>query len=70
MTRDTLRMIHVHAMNEADSIVNIDNYRKYEWRLWGYLDALYEFDLINYDEYAKIKKHYRRYFKELRKSRN
>ena len=67
MTRDTLTMIHLKAMDAADSIVNIDLNRKYEWEVWGYLDALYEFDIIDIDEYLKIKKHYRKYFKELRK---
>lgn len=66
MTRDTLRMIHLKAMDAADSIVNIELNRKYEWEVWGYLDALYEFDIIDIDEYLKLKKHYRKYFKELR----
>ena len=66
MTKDTLRMIHDRAMNEVDSIVNIGLDRKYEWKLWGYLQALYDFDIIDLDEYLKLKKHYRKYFKELR----
>ena len=67
MTKDTLRMIHNRAMVEADSIVNIEPNRKYEWELWGYLQALYDFDIIDLDEYLKLKKHYRKYFKELTK---
>ena len=67
MTKDTLIMIHNKAMDATDSIVNIDLNRKYEWEVWGYLDALYEFDIITFDEYLKLKKHYRKYFKELRK---
>lgn len=67
MTKDTLIMIHNKAMDSADSIVNIELNRKYEWEVWGYLDALYDFDIIGVDEYLKIKKHYRKYFKELRK---
>ena len=67
MTKGTLRMIHNRAMVEADSIVNIEPNRKYEWELWGYLKALYDFDIIDLDEYLKLKKHYRKYFKELTK---
>lgn len=66
MSKDTLRMIYNMAMVEADSIVNIEPDRKYEWKLWGYLQALYDFDIIDFDEYLKLKKHYRKYFKELR----
>ena len=67
MTKGTLRMIHNKAMDATDSIVNIELNRKYEWEVWGYLDALYDFDIIDLDEYLKLKKHYRKYFKELRK---
>lgn len=71
MTKDALRMIHNKAMDEVDSIVNIEPNRKYEWEFWGYIEALYELDVIDLDEYIKIKRHYRKYFRELRKiSRN
>ena len=71
MKQETLRMIHNKAMDEVDSIVNIEPNRKYEWEFWGYIEALYELDVIDLDEYIKIKKHYRKYFRELRKiSRN
>lgn len=66
MTKDTLRMIHNMAMDEVDNIVNIGPDRKYEWALWGYLHALYDLGIIDFDEYCKLKKHYRKYFKELR----
>lgn len=65
MTKDTLRMIHNRAMGEVDSIVKIEPNRKYEWKLWGYLQALYDFEIIGTDEYLKLKKHYRKYFNEL-----
>lgn len=71
MTKDALRMIHNKAMDEVDSIVNIEPNRKYEYEFWGYIEALYDLDVIDLDEYIKIKRHYRKYFRELRKiSRN
>ena len=67
MTKETLKLIHVEAMVCASSIKEFGPDRKYEWKLWGYLDALYGVHLINYEEYAKLKCHYHRYFKELSK---
>ena len=67
MTKETLKLIHVEAMVCASFIKEFGPNREYEWKLWGYLDALYGVHLINYEEYAKLKCHYRRYFKELSK---
>lgn len=68
MKKETLKSINFVAMNAKESIILIGYDRKYEWHLWGYLLALFDTNIIDYEEYRKIKKHYRKYFKEL--SRN
>ena len=67
MDKRTLNNIHYRAMLAKDSNINIGSDRKYQWRLWGYLDAWMDEGSINFNEYLSIKKHYRKYFKELRK---
>ena len=67
MKKDTLKSINRIATDAKDSILFLGYDRKYEWRLWGYLDALYDNDIIDIKEHSKIRKHYRKYFRELRK---
>ena len=68
MEHYTLTSINVIAMDAKKSIEFLGYDRKYDWHLWGYLLALFDNGIIDYQEYTKIKKHYRKYFKEL--SRN
>ena len=67
MKRVTLISIQRKAMDAKANMLYIGYDRKYEWHLWGYLLALFDNDIIDYNEYIKIKKHYRKYFRELRK---
>ena len=67
MKKETLQLIHDEAMVCASSIKDFGPNKKYEWKLWGYLDALYRLHLINHEEYRKLRSHYRRYFNELSK---
>lgn len=70
MKKGTLKSIHVVAMEAKESIELLGYDRKYEWHVWGYLLALFDNDIIDYKEYRLIKKHYRKYFNELKASRN
>lgn len=67
MTKETLKLIHDEAKVCASLIKEFGPDRKYEWKLWGYLDALYGVNLINFEEGAKLRCYYREYFKELSK---
>ena len=66
MKKETLNLIHDEAMVCVSFIRDFGWNRKYEWKFWGYLEALYDLDAIDLDEYIKIKKHYRKYFGALR----
>lgn len=61
----TLCDINNQARLASCCMITITNDRKFQWRLWGYLDGLHDAALINDDEYLKIRKHYRTYFNEL-----
>ena len=63
-------MIHDEAMVCASSIKELGPDRKYEWKLWGYLVCLWDLGYINFKEKDKIEQHYRKYFNELKASRN
>lgn len=67
MDKRTLKAISYRAMQAEHSILEIGYDRKYEWRLWGYLDALFDAGMIKGDIYLKIREHYRKYFTELRR---
>ena len=67
MDKRTLRNIHYQAMLAEQSKITIGNDRKYEWRLWGYLEALMDVGYININEYLNIRRHYKKYFLELSK---
>ena len=67
MNKRTLKDIHYQAMLAEQSKITIGHDRKYEWRLWGYLDALFDNGIINGKEYLNIRRHYRKYFWELSK---
>ena len=67
MDKRTLKDIHNQAMLAEHSSLEIGYDRKYEWRLWGYLEALFDTGMINGHDYIKIRDHYRKYFKELRR---
>ena len=70
MTEETLRHIHDEAMVCASGIKTFGWNRKYEWKLWGYLDCMCNLGYISYAEMFKIRSHYRKYFNELKASRN
>ena len=70
MKQETLRLIHDEAMVCASSIKTLGWNRKYEWKLWGYLECMCNLGCISYAEKLKIDQHYRAYFKELKTSRN
>ena len=70
MKKETLQLIHSQARICASSIKEFGHDRKYEWKLWGYLECLWNLGYINYEEKHKIKQHYRKYFNGLKASRN
>ena len=67
MDKRTLKDIHYQAMLAEHSSLEIRYDRKYEWRVWGYLEALLDTGMINDHDYLKIRRHYRKYFRELRR---
>lgn len=70
MKNEILNLIHDEAMVCASLIEEYGPNRKYEWKFYGYLVCMCDLGHISYAELNKIEFHYRRYFKELRDSRN
>ena len=70
MRDNVLRLIHDQAMVCASNIIEYGPNRKYEWKFWGYLAALRDLGYIDWAKADKIERHYKRYFDELKASRN